>query len=141
MTDRKSDTPKAEALRVVVKRSEWYRGHEAVYSRLLIDPTLSITGHGAAALKDGHNKCCLGFACLAKGRKPEEILGKGYPHEVDPLLFPALSSRTDSDVHILTSLGRSIAQTNDNSGISSELRESALAELGKEAGIAFEFVD
>lgn len=127
----------SDLLRVVVKRSEWFRGLGGIQSRLLVPDLDSFVDPGVQeAVRAGKNKCCLGFACLAKGVAETELVDVAYPYMISRSLFPALSDGAG-----LSDLGFTIADTNDTVGMPDTEREAALIISGKEAGITFEFVD
>ena len=122
-------------LPVTVTRSTWYRGKDAMMSRLL--------------RFDGQ-MCCLGFACLQAGILPAEMLNVSYPSAIQPSSVPFPESLhglvrtvgTGPEQHTHSSnICRAISEINDRVAIGTIEREFLLKRLGEEADIAFTFVD
>ena len=121
-------------LKVVVERSKWYRGKTDEHSRLL--------------LSDG-TMCCLGFACKAARLKDEQISEVAFPCMLTAgglydlgrdFKLPVVLNKLVDGIHN-SNICSEIGRTNDNPSISDQVRESTLIRLGKQAGIAFTFVD
>lgn len=112
-------------LKVIVDRQRWYRGHGAAVSRLLI----VYPSHK----EDIGKMCCLGFACLAAGLKPEQIAGKGVPTDISGPLPKAFEAVTDGYCGLVG--------TNDRHGMDEELRERDIKRLGLQVGLDFEFIN
>lgn len=109
-------------LRVVIDRRTWYRGKTAQNAYLLDGDTGEM--------------CCMGFASLAAGLKPEQIRGKKSVNvlglgdeDVPGLEYFTTSTETSSQVYA----------TNDNPNLSDAEREDALIQLGKRCNIEFVF--
>lgn len=115
-------------MKVVVKRSKWFRGQGT---------------HGSLLLNSKGQMCCLGFAALQLGFKEEEIKGQAVPaflkREMIGFNLPYNSGLLPFAEH--TPLTRAAVHINDYSFISDEEREQQLTDLFKEHGHEIVFED
>jgi hypothetical protein len=126
-----------EALKVVVKRSEW--------NGKVVDKWVE-----RSKLLDIHGqRCCLGFACKAAGVPDEKIFGKQAVHLLNEI--PDSLKGLVEFVGLGTKVAFRLMGVNDNSAESSmqvlpkfdvlSEKEAYLIAEGRKAGLDFEFVD
>ena len=108
-------------MKVTVKRSNWYRGKGSASSMLL---------------RSGDGKmCCLGFAALACGYDPKDIIATSGPLSMsDFSKWPTNPAPASNDANYGT-----LMRTNDFEHMTDEEREARLIEEGKAVGLEFEF--
>ena len=110
-------------LEVTVKRSQWLRGEGGMASFLL---------RGS----DG-KMCCMGFAALAAGATPSDIVGRktvnGKNTYTMTAQVPAIHA-TGDDL-------KALYDNNDNTFLSQAKRETNITIEGLKIGIKFTFVD
>lgn len=113
-------------LDVTVSRSKWLRGEGSQRSFLLRE-------------EDG-KMCCMGFAAIAAGLKPEDIKGK---KTVNGSASTATGSVEPEDVKIpsMENWFDSLYGANDSTVIPDHMREAEIIKRGADKGIAFTFVD
>jgi hypothetical protein len=117
-----------DILDVVVKRSEWLRGN----------------GNGLLINRSGQ-KCCLGFACIAAGENPGNMLNHGTPNDLlDEISAPQHLLRFlkwDDEGSLDNDVTNELVHINDDELASDEERERSIATLGRSIDINFTFVD
>ncbi len=113
-----------ELVKVIIDRRRWWRGQTSKESELQ---------------KDGGQRCCLGFACLALGLNEDQILRCCYPAKT----FHELKGLTELQWGIIrnTEFSKEAAIVNDDATITDKVREAKLKEMAFEAGFVFEFVN
>lgn len=109
--------------KVIIDRKRWL--HAETNSQLL--------------RKSDGKMCCLGFACLALGFSEEDIAGHSTPLHTKKVI-PGLSIKNINNEYIDTRTTSYLMWTNDYTGMSDTEREARIIELGKKAGLEFEFV-
>ena len=109
-------------MKVIVKRSNWYRGKGST---------------GSFLRRTDDTMCCLGFAAVECGYKPPDILNGSSPWSMRATSkWPADPHTTDNDAVYAI-----LMRTNDDRDISDEEREARLIEEGKAVELEFEFED
>jgi hypothetical protein len=136
---------------IVVKRSEWYRGHSAVGCTIHPNnPAEDVTVYSAlrVKLKDGAvlGHCCLGFAAMQCGVPAKELENRNMPlnipREIRPKALDVFIGYDNFDGGFTDSdLAKEAAKLNDDSEMTDETREAELTKLFAEHGIDIHFVD
>lgn len=121
-------------MKYIVKRSEWYRGHT----------------WGTQLLRADGLKCCIGFVGQQCGISDEDLRGRGtvsfslYKSTFNPSpsfeKFPEWMRPRDTFVDRSLPIGEAYT-TNDDPGISDEVREARLKEIFQSQGDEIEFID
>lgn len=123
-----------EPIHITIERSKWLRGEGGNASSLL-------------RAEDG-KMCCLGFAALKCGLKPEWIEGKATPgaavihhsdDEIDGFKRLFFLDLKEHRAQLGTTI--SLMSVNDGMVLSEAEREEEITRLGKHVGFIFTFVD
>lgn len=121
-------------LKVIIDRTKWLRGEGNDKSRLLRP-------------SDG-KMCCIGFACLAAGIPKSAIEDRaevgllfGNPSMPIPESLKLLYSRRPSGLGEESGVCHNLYEVNDLKDYNDESREADIVNMGKDAGIAFSFIN
>lgn len=124
-----TETPKVNRVVVIDRRTWRYGGHglTSLYGKTQL-------------LNDEGFRCCLGFALQQlEGLSDEELLHEGSPASLNRDM-KVFTIRTHSSQPDNSDFSYKAIYMNDDALLTKSDREAELVRLGKEVGIAFEFV-